>query len=114
MSAPTDHDSQELTSETGENSMTTDRLRIYGTTWCGQCYMARRYFDEHDVPYDFIDIDRDEQGLRFVEATNGGMRSVPTIVFPDGTILVEPGRRQLAAKFGIVEESLWQRLVPRR
>jgi mycoredoxin len=30
---------------------------------------------------------------------NKGMQSVPTIIFPDGSVLVEPGPRQLAAKF---------------
>ena len=94
--------------------MTSGRLLIYGTTWCGQCHMARRFLDKHDVQYDFIDIDRDEEGLRFVTATNHGMRSVPTIVFPDGSILVEPNRRQLATKLEIENESLWRRLAPRR
>ncbi len=94
--------------------MTSDRLLMYGTTWCGQCHMARRYFDKHDVQYDFIDIDRDEEGLRFVTATNNGMRSVPTIVFPDGSILVEPNRRQLETKLGIEVESFWRRVVPGR
>jgi glutaredoxin-like protein len=94
--------------------MANNCVLMYGTNWCGQCHVARAYLDQQHVQYDFIDIDRDEKGRRFVEATNRGMRSVPTIVFPDGSILVEPSRRQLAAKLGIVQESLWQRLVPRR
>jgi len=94
--------------------MPSDHILMYGTTWCGQCMMARRFLERENIPYDFIDIDRDEEGLRLVERTNRGMRSVPTIVFPDGSILVEPGRRQLMTKFGIVHEGFWRRLMPRR
>ena len=35
---------------------------IYATEWCGDCRRARKYFDKHGVPYQWIDIDDDEQG----------------------------------------------------
>lgn len=68
---------------------------IYGTWWCGDCSRARRFFDLYHIPYHWVDIDNDERGERFVLATNRGMRSVPTIVFEDGSILVEPSEAQL-------------------
>lgn len=75
------------------------KIRMYVTTWCGDCRMAKRWFDAHGVAYDAIDIEKDEQAAREVLRLNGGMRSVPTILFPDGSVLVEPSPRQLAAKF---------------
>jgi len=73
--------------------------KIYATTWCGDCRMAKRWFDSHNIPYEYINIEEDESAAAYVLRVNGGMRSVPTIVFPDGSILVEPGPRELAARF---------------
>jgi len=80
-------------------SVKPDTIKMYATTWCGDCRMARRWFDSHDVPYEYINIEEDEEAAEFVLEVNGGMRSVPTIVFPDGSILIEPSPRELAAKF---------------
>src|SRR5258708_38055453 len=46
---------------------------------------------------DYINIERDERAAAEVLRINRGMHSVPTIVFPDGSILVEPRARELAA-----------------
>ncbi|HCJ35639.1 MAG TPA: glutaredoxin-like protein, partial [Ktedonobacter sp.] len=51
------------------------------------------------IPYEYINIEEDERAAEYVVRVNGGMQSVPTIVFPDGSILVEPSPRELAAKF---------------
>ncbi len=61
--------------------------------------MAKRWFDSHGIPYEYINIEEDEDAAQFVAQVNKGMQSVPTIIFPDGSVLVEPSPRQLAAKF---------------
>lgn len=81
--------------------MTTKSLSIYGTLWCGDCRRARRFLDKNEIPYKFINIDLDKDAEKFVKNKNQGMRSVPTIVFPDGAILVEPTNKQLAEKLGV-------------
>lgn len=73
---------------------------VYGTTWCGQTRRALSCLEACGVPYRWVDIDRDAEGRRYVEEVNRGFRSVPTIVFPDGSILVEPSEAQLRAKLG--------------
>ena len=75
-------------------------ITIFGTWWCGDCSLARRFFDKNLIPYKWVDIDCDEIGEEFVFTTNNGMRSVPTIVFLDGSILVEPTEAQLKSKLG--------------
>jgi mycoredoxin len=80
---------------------TPEKITMYATSWCGDCRMAKRWFDSHNVSYDYIDIESDESATEFVLKVNGGARSVPTIVFPDGSILVEPSARQLAAKLAV-------------
>ena len=76
-------------------------ITIYATEWCGDCRRARKYFDKYGVAYRWIDIDDDEQAEQLVIRTNKGMRSVPTIIFPDGDILVEPSNAQLERKLDI-------------
>lgn len=77
----------------------TEMIVIYGTAWCGDCKRAKAYFDRNQIPYEWIDIDRNPDARTFVEQTNHGNRSVPTIVFPNGDILVEPRESELAARF---------------
>ena len=74
---------------------------VYSTTWCPDCKRAKKFFGEQRVPYVNIDIEEDGPALEFVQEVNGGMRIVPTIVFPDGDILVEPSNAELAAKLGL-------------
>ena len=75
-----------------------DGILFYGTRWCPDCIRARAFFDRNSISYQWIDIDKDEKGRKFVEEVNKGHRSVPTIVFPDGSILVEPSNRELEEK----------------
>ena len=78
--------------------MTESQLIVYGTNWCGDCRRTQRFLQDYNVSDRFINIDQDKKGEQFVLTANRGMRSVPTIVFPDGSILVEPSNGQLAEK----------------
>ena len=79
----------------------TPLITIYGTSWCGGSRRARLLFDQNNIPYTWIDIDLDDQAAKYVESVNRGFRSVPTIVWPDGSILVEPSEDQIEKKLGI-------------
>ncbi len=78
-----------------------DRLTLYGAPWCPDCKRSKKFLAEHRVPYEWIDIDDDAQGLRHVEALQKGGRTIPTIVFPDGGYLLEPSDEELARKLGL-------------
>lgn len=73
-------------------------ITMYATRWCGACRRARRRISAHGIAYEYLDIDRDDQAAPSVMQVNGGMRSVPTIVFPDGAVLAEPTSRELEAR----------------
>ena len=79
------------------------RLTMYSATWCGDCQMAKAVLDRAGVDYEQIDIDRHPEAVEIVLAINGGHRTVPTIVFPDGRVLVEPGRGELLAALGMLD-----------
>jgi mycoredoxin len=78
--------------------MLQDKIIIYGTEWCGDCYRARRILETNNVPFEWVDIDINQSGENDVLSLNNGMRSVPTIIFEDGSMLVEPSNRQLRDK----------------
>ncbi|HEX4203704.1 MAG TPA: mycoredoxin [Ktedonobacteraceae bacterium] len=84
-----------------ETPEATAKITMYATTWCGDCRMAKRWLDAHGIAYNYINIEEDENAAETVMKVNNGARSVPTIVFSDGSVLVEPSARELAAKFSL-------------
>jgi mycoredoxin len=71
---------------------------VYGTSWCPDCRRAQRVLDQSGVAYTYVNIEENEEAAEYVVQVNRGYRSVPTIIFPDGAILVEPSNAQLQAK----------------
>ena len=74
---------------------------MYGTAWCSDCKRAKKFFGEQRVHYEFVDVDSDAEGRAYVESVNDGKDIIPTIVFDDGSLLVEPSNAELAAKLGL-------------
>ena len=89
---------QQFPTNSSSNEQT---IKMYVTTWCGDCRMAKRWFDARGIMYKSINIEEDDQAAEYVSRVNRGYKSVPTIVFPDGSILVEPSQRELASKFSV-------------
>ncbi len=78
-----------------------DAIVVYGTTWCPDCKRAKQFLGEQRVHYHWVDIEQDSEAMAYVEEINRGRRVVPTIVFPDDSILVEPSNAELAEKLGL-------------
>ena len=76
-------------------------ITVYGAPWCPDCRRSKQFLGEQRIPYIWVDIDEDEEGRKQVQAVNDGKQIIPTIVFQDGSILVEPSNAELAAKLGI-------------
>jgi thioredoxin reductase (NADPH) len=78
-----------------------EAIVVYGTVWCPDCKRAKQFLGEQRIHYHWVDIERDPQAMTYVEEVNEGKRIVPTIMFPDGSILVEPSNAELAEKLGL-------------
>lgn len=76
-------------------------LRVLGTSWCGDCARSKAFLHHRGIAFEWVDIELDDAAASEVERLNDGHRIVPTIVFPDGDVLVEPSDDELAAKLGI-------------
>jgi len=74
------------------------KIKFYGNTWCPSSRRAKKILINRGVEFEWINIDEDLAGREFVLEVNKGFRSVPTIVFPDGDILVEPSSSELEKK----------------
>lgn len=83
--------------------MPEETLVVYGADWCSDCWRTKRFLVEHRIPFRWIDIERDREGEQFVLKANKGLRVIPTLVFQDGSLLVEPSNAELAAKLGVAE-----------
>ncbi len=79
------------------------QIRMYGTRWCPDCSRAKQVFSKNNIQYTWIDIEQDPEAAVYVEKVNKGSKSVPTIIFPDGSILVEPSNAELEKKLATVK-----------
>ena len=81
--------------------MTSSEITVYGAHWCPDCRRSKQFLGEHQIPYEWVDIEQDQEAEQFVIEKNDGKRIIPTIVFADGSFLVEPSNAELAAKLGL-------------
>ena len=81
--------------------MSHTEITMYGTAWCSDCKRTKKFFGEQRVHYEFVDIDGDAEGQATVERYNDGKQIIPTLVFADGSVLVEPSNAELAVKLGL-------------
>jgi mycoredoxin len=71
---------------------------MYSADWCGDCRRSKRLLDSLNVRYTLIDVESDAAAAAKVIEMTGGPRSIPVIIFSDGTQLVEPSDIDLKAK----------------
>jgi thioredoxin reductase (NADPH) len=76
-------------------------VTVYGAPWCPDCRRAKKFLGEHRVSYEWADIDRNPDAVQVVEELQGGGRTIPTVVFADGSHFVDPTNEQLARKLGL-------------
>lgn len=74
------------------------QIVMYTTDWCSDCWRAKQVMKSMKIHYQEIDIGNDEAAAAKVLELNNGNRSVPTILFPDGSILTEPNTTTLVQK----------------
>jgi thioredoxin reductase (NADPH) len=84
-----------------DRAMAHTTLTVYGASWCSDCKRAKKFLGEQRIHYEWVDVEHDPEGLALVERVNNGKRIIPTIVFEDDTLLVEPSNAELAAKLGL-------------
>ena len=74
------------------------QLTMYTTPWCGFCRNLKNQLARAGIEMAEVDIERDEAAAEFVMSVNGGNQTVPTVLFPDGTVLTNPSAAQVMAQ----------------
>ncbi len=74
------------------------QITLYGAYWCPDCHRSKQFLGEHQIPYNWVDIEEDSEGEAFVIKANNGKRRIPTLSFDDGSLLSAPSNAELAKK----------------
>ena len=78
------------------------QLIMYTTPWCGFCRNLKKQLARDGIEMTEVDIEQDMAAAEFVMSVNGGNQTVPTVVFPDGTTLVNPSAAQVRERLAAV------------
>jgi mycoredoxin len=77
-------------------------IRIFTTTWCGDCFRAKSFLDRNGVRYEEVDIEKNDAALKTVMTANGGKRRVPTFEV-NGQFYGNPPITELARIVGLAD-----------
>ena len=76
-------------------------IRVAGSRWSRQCYLAKDFLSRNNVPYQWIDIDQDPAVREVAARLSPDLAQLPVILFPDGQHLVNPTTAALAERVGL-------------
>ena len=71
---------------------------MYSTSWCGYCKRLKSQLSDLGVSFEEINIEAVQGTAAIVEKVNGGNRTVPTLVFSDGSAMTNPSAKQVVDK----------------
>mgnify|MGYP000706840110 FL=1 len=74
------------------------KISFYSTDWCGDCFRSKDLLKKHNVSFTEINVDKDLEANEFIKVLQNQQRRIPTIVFEDGSFLVEPSDPELEQK----------------
>jgi len=74
-------------------------IRMYTSTWCGDCYRAKRFLESQGIDFEEVNIDQDEEAARLVMKNNEGKRRVPTLEI-NGSYYGNPPLQELVELIG--------------
>jgi thioredoxin reductase (NADPH) len=78
-----------------------DGIRIAGALWSSDSHTVKEFLTRHQIPYQWLDIDKDESALDLVESVSEKETKLPVVFFPDGKHLIQPDLTSLATKVGL-------------
>jgi mycoredoxin len=71
---------------------------LYTTSWCGYCARLKGQLKRAGITYTEVDIEEQPEAADVVTRVNQGNRTVPTLVFSDGSALTNPSVAQVTGK----------------
>jgi thioredoxin reductase (NADPH) len=79
-------------------------IRVLGTLWSPRSHLVKDFLTRNQIPYQWLDVEKDEEARRLQESLNGETR-LPVVLFPDGGLLADPDLHTLAGRTGLQTEA---------
>ena len=76
-------------------------IRVAGTLWSNSSHRVKDFLVRHQIPYQWLDIEKDSTARQMVEDASPEGVKLPVVFFPDGNALIEPDLKVLAEKVGL-------------
>src|SRR5512132_1447247 len=76
-------------------------IRVAGTLWSLTSHQVKDFLTRHQIPYQWLDIEKDSNARQLVEGISSEVTKLPVIFFPDGKALLQPELKDLADKVGL-------------
>ena len=73
-------------------------VTMFTTQWCGYCVRLKKMMQREGIEFAEVDIEHDDAAADLVMQANGGNRTVPTLLFADGTALTNPSIDQVKSQ----------------
>jgi len=73
------------------------QITVFSASWCPDCKRTKKLLDDRQVSYLLVDIGKDNDAFLFIEKLTRRVK-IPTLIFPDGTIMIEPSDAELTHK----------------
>ncbi|MCA0146314.1 mycoredoxin [Blastococcus sp. LR1] len=80
-------------------------VTMYTTSWCGYCVRLKKMMQRDGIDYAEVNIEEDASAADLVMQANGGNRTVPTLIFRDGSALTNPSIDQVKAQLAQLPEA---------
>ncbi|NUR87670.1 MAG: NrdH-redoxin [Nonomuraea sp.] len=65
-------------------------ITVYSAPWCGHCHRLKAQLTRAGIPYTELNVDETPGAIDLITELNGGSWLIPTVVFPDGSALINP------------------------
>ena len=76
-------------------------IRIVGHRWSAKSHLIKEFLARNHVPYQWLDIEKDEEARRLVNVAAASDLDLPLVLFADGSHLTEPSNAVIAEKIGL-------------
>jgi thioredoxin reductase (NADPH) len=76
-------------------------IRVAGTLWSLPSHQVKDFLTRHQIPYQWLDIEKDSHARQMVEEATSGSSKLPAVFFPDGNVLLQPDLKDLAELVGL-------------
>lgn len=75
-------------------------VTMFSTEWCGHCNRLKGQLTRAGIEYREVNIETEPEAAAEVETVNDGNRTVPILIFPDGSAATNPSLAEVAQRLG--------------